>query len=73
MKPIGEMTGWATAVIGAGVCAAGSTLLLAESALWLETGRMHTAAASLYWQEAGVPASIWATVAGGLTTRPAQS
>jgi hypothetical protein len=54
------------AAVGAVMFTAGFGLLLMQFYLWSRTGQMLPVIPWLYWQEAGMPASVWVTVAGGL-------
>lgn len=66
MIPNVRSTGRVVTAVGAALFIAGFSLLIIEFFVWAKTGEMRAAIPWLYWREAGVPASIWVTVAGGL-------
>jgi hypothetical protein len=66
VSSIAKITAHTIAAVGAAVFTAGFALLLAEFYMWSKTGQMRPVMPWLYWQQVGMPASVWATVAGGV-------
>jgi hypothetical protein len=66
VSSIAKMTALTIAAVGAAVLTAGFALLIVEFYMWSKTGQMRPMIPWLYWQQIGMPASVWATVAGGL-------
>jgi hypothetical protein len=66
VRSIAKITAGTIAAFGVAVFMAGFALLIVEFYMWSKTGQVRPVISWLYWQRIGMPASVWATLAGGL-------